>query len=97
MTGENLEKLLNVGVEINLKLTKGLIKAIPELLKSVPRILKALVKGFISYHLNMAEVGANIIKSLGSYLACNLEANLYIDLTLQNPLDVSNILSFTAL
>lgn len=68
LTGENLEKLLNAGVEINLKLTEGLIKAIPELLKSVPRILKALVKGFISYHLNMAEVGANIIKSLGDGL-----------------------------
>ena len=60
----NLPKLIQMGIELTVKLAVGLIKAIPQLIAKIPQIISSLVNGFKNYRSKMGDVGLNLIQGL---------------------------------
>ena len=60
----NLPKLIEMGIELVLKLAVGLVKAIPQLVAKVPEIIKSIVKGLLNGLGKIKDVGLDLVKGL---------------------------------
>ena len=60
----NAPKLIEMGVELTVKLGIGLVKAIPQLISKIPQIMKSLFDGYKNYYSKMGEVGLNLVQGL---------------------------------
>lgn len=61
---DNLPKIIEMGIELTIKLAVGIIKAIPQLIAKIPQIISSLVNGFKNYYSKLGDVGLNLIKGL---------------------------------
>lgn len=57
----NLPKLIQMGIELIVKLAYGLVKAIPQLLAAIPQIISALVNGLSQLPGMMWDIGKNVV------------------------------------
>ena len=60
----NMPKIIEMGIELTVKLAVGLVKAIPQLVAKIPQIITSLVSGFLNYMSNIAEIGTNLVEGI---------------------------------
>ena len=60
----NLPKIIEMGIELTLKLAAGIIKAIPQLVSKIPQIITSIVNGIKTFTSKMADVGKNLVQGI---------------------------------
>ena len=62
---ENLPKIVEMGIELVIKLAAGLIQAIPQLVSKIPDIIASFVNGFASEYSKIFQIGKDLVSKVG--------------------------------